>query len=133
MTWLEAVLEVEERFPMPTGSRSSRAGNPSKKRSSAAAVVRKVRHDGGGNGGEFVNSQDPIKVTIKGDRKSFYPPSNGYRRIVSAPPNGITIEWVYGYRGFDTNKNLWVLPKVRMYLARGMKRKRGALILSRLF
>ena len=109
---------------MPTGSRSSRAGNPSKKRSSAAAVVRKVRHDGGGSGGEFVNSQDPIKVTIKGDRKSFYPPSNGYRRIVSAPPNGITIEWVYGYRGFDTNKNLWVLPKV-CTLPGGMKKKRG--------
>lgn len=57
---------------------------------------------------EFGNS-DPIKVTIKGDRKLFYPPSNGYRKILDAPSNKPVVDWVYGYRGIDTNKNLWVL------------------------
>ena len=87
-------LNVEEQFPLPPGvrrkgKRGTRDPSPS---------------------GEFHNG-DPIKVTIKGDRKVFYPPSNGYRRIVNAPSNSLALDWVYGYRGFDVNKNLWVLAK----------------------
>ena len=57
---------------------------------------------------EFGDSE-PIKVTVKGDRKIFYPPSNGYRKILEAPSNKPVVDWVYGYRGYDINKNLWIL------------------------
>ena len=57
---------------------------------------------------EFGDSE-PIKVTIKGERKVFYPPSTGYRKILDAPSNKLVVDWVYGYRGYDTNKNLWLL------------------------
>ena len=57
---------------------------------------------------EFGDSE-PLKITIKGDRKMFYPPSNGYRKILEPPSNPLIVDWVYGYRGFDTKNNLWVL------------------------
>ena len=98
-------MNVEERFPLPPPTTEG-----GRKKSTKG---RKKGHQSGSGGGELISSQEPIKVTIKGDRKSFYPPSNGYRRVVNPPANGIAIEWVYGYRGFDTNKNLWVLPKVQ--------------------
>ncbi|XP_040580643.1 echinoderm microtubule-associated protein-like CG42247 [Lepeophtheirus salmonis] len=52
---------------------------------------------------------EPLKVTIKGNRKSFFPPNHGYRETILPPPNRITLDWVYGYRGNDIRKNLWVL------------------------
>lgn len=46
---------------------------------------------------------------IVGDRKIFYPPSWGYRKIISPPNHQIVLDWVYGCRGADISKNLWVL------------------------
>ena len=52
---------------------------------------------------------DPITVTIKGDRKIFYPPSWGYRKIILKPSHQLVLDWVYGIRGSDVSKNLWIL------------------------
>ncbi len=56
-----------------------------------------------------LGNSDPIKVTIKGERKIFFPPSEGYRRILARPKNELVLDWVYGCRGSDVNKNLWIL------------------------
>ena len=50
-----------------------------------------------------------ILQTIKGERKAFYPPSEGYRKIIARPKNQMVLDWVYGCRGCDVNKNLWIL------------------------
>jgi len=42
---------------------------------------------------------EPIKVTIKGERRLFFPPTKGYRKITSAPNSSLKLDWVYGYRG----------------------------------
>ena len=47
--------------------------------------------------------------TIKGERKAFYPPSEGYRKIIARPKNQMVLDWVYGCRGCDVNRNLWIL------------------------
>ncbi len=53
---------------------------------------------------------DPIKLTIKGDRKFFWPPSDGYRKILAKPKGNLVLDWVYGCRGgLDVAKNLWIL------------------------
>ena len=58
---------------------------------------------------ETQGGTEPIIVTIKGDRKMYYPPSWGYRKIISRPSHQLVLDWVYGCRGADVNKNIWVL------------------------
>ena len=58
---------------------------------------------------ETQGGTEPISVTIKGDRKMYYPPSWGYRKIISKPSHQLVLDWVYGCRGADVNKNIWVL------------------------
>lgn len=53
---------------------------------------------------------EPARVTIRGLRRSFYPPSHLPPVDNSPPEKKLQLEWVYGYRGTDTRKNLWVLP-----------------------
>ncbi|XP_012282352.1 echinoderm microtubule-associated protein-like CG42247 [Orussus abietinus] len=53
---------------------------------------------------------EPAKVTIRGLRRSFYPPSHLPPVDNSPPEKKLQLEWVYGYRGTDTRRNLWVLP-----------------------
>ena len=50
-----------------------------------------------------------VLQTIKGERKVFYPPSEGYRKIIARPKNQLVLDWVYGCRGTDVAKNLWIL------------------------
>ncbi|XP_067208304.1 echinoderm microtubule-associated protein-like CG42247 isoform X2 [Linepithema humile] len=53
---------------------------------------------------------EPARVTIRGLRRSFYPPTH-LPPIDNLPPEKkLQLEWVYGYRGTDTRRNLWVLP-----------------------
>lgn len=54
--------------------------------------------------------EEPARVTIRGLRRSFYPPSHLAPVDNSPPDKKLSLEWVYGYRGTDTRRNLWVLP-----------------------
>lgn len=54
--------------------------------------------------------EEPARVTIRGLRRSFYPPSHLPPVDNSPPEKKLQLDWVYGYRGTDTRKNLWVLP-----------------------
>ncbi|KAL0108243.1 hypothetical protein PUN28_015057 [Cardiocondyla obscurior] len=54
--------------------------------------------------------EEPARVTIRGLRRSFYPPSHLPPVDNTPPEKKLQLEWVYGYRGTDTRKNLWVLP-----------------------
>lgn len=54
--------------------------------------------------------EEPARVTIRGLRRSFYPPSHLPPVDNSPPEKKLQLEWVYGYRGTDTRRNLWVLP-----------------------
>ncbi|CAG0886866.1 unnamed protein product [Darwinula stevensoni] len=68
----------------------------------------------GGNG-TFPDTRaagkDAVTVTIRGRdhvlaKPSHVPPSNA-----TAPEKQLHLDWVYGFRGADTKRNLWVLPK----------------------
>jgi len=54
--------------------------------------------------------EEPARVTIRGLRRSFYPPSHLPSVDNTPPEKKLQLEWVYGYRGTDTRRNLWVLP-----------------------
>lgn len=54
--------------------------------------------------------EDPIKLNIRGLRRTFYPPIHHPPVDNSAPDKKLHLQWVHGYRGLDTRKNLWVLP-----------------------
>nr|XP_026501587.1 echinoderm microtubule-associated protein-like CG42247 isoform X2 [Vanessa tameamea] len=57
-----------------------------------------------------VLKEEPIRVTIRGLRRTFYPPIH-HAPIDNTPPEKkMQLEWVYGYRGADSRRNLWVLP-----------------------
>ncbi|KAI8435275.1 hypothetical protein MSG28_003614 [Choristoneura fumiferana] len=57
-----------------------------------------------------VLKEEPIRVTIRGLRRTFYPPIH-HAPIDNTPPEKkMALEWVYGYRGSDCRRNLWVLP-----------------------
>ncbi|XP_045445645.1 echinoderm microtubule-associated protein-like CG42247 [Melitaea cinxia] len=57
-----------------------------------------------------VLKEEPIRVTIRGLRRTFYPPIH-HAPIDNTPPEKkMQLEWVYGYRGTDSRRNLWVLP-----------------------
>ncbi|XP_052737703.1 echinoderm microtubule-associated protein-like CG42247 isoform X2 [Bicyclus anynana] len=57
-----------------------------------------------------VLKEEPMRVTIRGLRRTFYPPIH-HAPIDSSPPDKkMQLEWVYGYRGADSRRNLWVLP-----------------------
>lgn len=54
--------------------------------------------------------EDPIKLNIRGLRRTFYPPMHHGAVDNSAPDRKLQLQWVHGYRGLDVRKNLWVLP-----------------------
>ena len=51
-----------------------------------------------------------IKILINGARKIFYAPHD-HPQDPGVPGHKLGLEWVFGYRGADQNKNLWVLEK----------------------
>ncbi|XP_077998925.1 echinoderm microtubule-associated protein-like 2 isoform X1 [Glandiceps talaboti] len=56
---------------------------------------------------------DPIKIKIHGQTREFYPPSNINSRYPdpnTRPDKKLKLEWVYGYRGYDTRCNLHAIP-----------------------
>lgn len=54
--------------------------------------------------------EEPIKMNIRGWRRTFYPPA-AQVAVDNAPPDKkLQLQWVHGYRGRDTHKNLWILP-----------------------
>ncbi|GJQ75573.1 hypothetical protein Trydic_g17654 [Trypoxylus dichotomus] len=57
-----------------------------------------------------VLKEEPMRVTIKGLRRTFYPPIHHAPMDNSPPEKKMQLEWVYGYRGTDSRRNLWVLP-----------------------
>ncbi|XP_050432030.1 echinoderm microtubule-associated protein-like CG42247 isoform X1 [Adelges cooleyi] len=57
-----------------------------------------------------VMKEDPIRVLIRGTRRTYFPPMVHPPADDSPPDKRVTLNWVYGYRGIDTRKNLWVLP-----------------------
>lgn len=54
--------------------------------------------------------EEPIKMNIRGVRRTFYPPAQQTQVDNSPPDKKLQLKWVHGYRGRDTHKNLWVLP-----------------------
>uniref|UniRef100_A0A2H8TVI9 Echinoderm microtubule-associated protein-like CG42247 n=1 Tax=Melanaphis sacchari TaxID=742174 RepID=A0A2H8TVI9_9HEMI len=54
--------------------------------------------------------EDPIRVQIRGTRKTFFPPMVHSPADDSPPDKRLALNWIYGYRGIDTRRNLWVLP-----------------------
>ncbi|XP_060529282.1 echinoderm microtubule-associated protein-like CG42247 isoform X2 [Cylas formicarius] len=57
-----------------------------------------------------VLKEEPVRVTVKGLRRTFYPPIHHAPMDNTPPEKKMMLEWVYGYRGTDSRKNLWVLP-----------------------
>ncbi|XP_058985110.1 echinoderm microtubule-associated protein-like CG42247 [Musca domestica] len=54
--------------------------------------------------------EDPTKVTIRGLRRTFYPPLHHAPADNTPPDKKLQLQWVHGYRGIDARRNLWVLP-----------------------
>lgn len=57
-----------------------------------------------------IAKEDPIKLNIRGLRRTFYPPIHHPPVDNTAPDKKLQLQWVNGYRGLDVRKNLWVLP-----------------------
>ncbi|XP_014242237.2 echinoderm microtubule-associated protein-like CG42247 isoform X2 [Cimex lectularius] len=57
-----------------------------------------------------VLKEEPVRLTIKGMRRTFYPPLHHAPQDNSPPEKRLVLDWVYGYRGTDSRRNLWVLP-----------------------
>ncbi|XP_073970787.1 doublecortin-domain-containing echinoderm-microtubule-associated protein isoform X4 [Rhodnius prolixus] len=57
-----------------------------------------------------VLKEEPVRLTIKGMRRTFYPPVHHPPQDNSPPEKRLILDWVYGYRGIDSRRNLWVLP-----------------------
>lgn len=57
-----------------------------------------------------ITKEDPIKLNIRGLRRTFYPPIHHPPVDNAAPDKKLQLQWVHGYRGLDVRKNLWVLP-----------------------
>ena len=57
------------------------------------------------------DSDGKIKILIKGVRKIYHVPDSLPPEDNSPPDQNMDLEWVYGYRGTDQDKNLWVLEK----------------------
>uniref|UniRef100_A0A336L6C9 CSON003739 protein n=1 Tax=Culicoides sonorensis TaxID=179676 RepID=A0A336L6C9_CULSO len=54
--------------------------------------------------------EEPTRITIKGMRRTFYPPVHHAPIDNSPPDKKLLLHWVHGYRGTDSKRNLWVLP-----------------------
>lgn len=54
--------------------------------------------------------EEPSRITIKGMRRTFYPPLHHAPADNSLPDKKLLLQWVHGYRGIDSRRNLWVLP-----------------------
>ncbi|XP_011644179.1 echinoderm microtubule-associated protein-like CG42247 isoform X1 [Pogonomyrmex barbatus] len=91
-------------------SRQRRARSKSRPRALYAPDSEVVRVNGKNYSVVEVLREEPARVTIRGLRRSFYPPSHLPPVDNSPPEKKLQLEWVYGYRGTDTRKNLWVLP-----------------------
>ncbi|KAF6215574.1 hypothetical protein GE061_010330 [Apolygus lucorum] len=57
-----------------------------------------------------VLKEEPMRLMIKGLRRTFYPPLHHAPQDNSPPEKRLVLDWVYGYRGYDSKRNLWVLP-----------------------
>ncbi|XP_037881287.1 echinoderm microtubule-associated protein-like CG42247 isoform X1 [Glossina fuscipes] len=57
-----------------------------------------------------IMKEDPTKVTIRGLRRTFYPPAHHAPADNTPPDKKLQLQWVHGYRGIDARRNLWVLP-----------------------
>lgn len=58
--------------------------------------------------------EEPIKLSIRGLRRTFYPPNQHVVIDNSPPDKKLKLQWVHGYSGRVTHKNLWVLPSGEM-------------------
>ncbi|EAT35090.1 AAEL012717-PA [Aedes aegypti] len=54
--------------------------------------------------------EEPTRITIRGLRRTFYPPLHHPPVDNSPPDKKLSLFWVHGYRGIDSKRNLWVLP-----------------------
>ncbi|XP_068236038.1 echinoderm microtubule-associated protein-like CG42247 [Palaemon carinicauda] len=59
---------------------------------------------------EEVTDRRSAVVTIRGQRRMLHAPKMPLRHNPAPPHQTLTLDWVYGYRGSDSRKNLWVLP-----------------------
>ena len=79
-------------------------------KSASDHTVGKTQSRSGSRTRDATDSAGTIKILINGSRRNFYAPSNSSPDPGS--PNGkLSLEWVYGYRGSDQARNLWVLEK----------------------
>lgn len=63
---------------------------------------------------DYIAKEEPIKMNIRGWRRTFYPPASQVNIDNSPPEKKLQLQWVHGYRGRDTHKNLWILPSGEM-------------------
>ncbi|CAL4105483.1 unnamed protein product, partial [Meganyctiphanes norvegica] len=49
-------------------------------------------------------------VVIRGQKRILHAPTQPVVHNPAPPSKQLQLDWVYGYRGADTRKNLWVLP-----------------------
>lgn len=57
-----------------------------------------------------MGGEEPTRVVIRGLRRTFYPPLHHPPIDNSPPDKKLLLNWVHGYRGIDSKRNLWVLP-----------------------
>lgn len=57
-----------------------------------------------------VMKEEPTKLIIRGLRRTFYPPLHHAPMDNTPPDRKLQLQWVHGYRGTDSRRNLWVLP-----------------------
>ncbi|XP_069683822.1 echinoderm microtubule-associated protein-like CG42247 isoform X1 [Periplaneta americana] len=95
------------------GTRSRRARSKSRARVLYAGEPDIIR---AGNDYSLMDvmKEEPIRVTIRGLRRTFYPPLHHPPHDNTPPEKRLQISWVYGYRGTDSKRNLWVLPTGEM-------------------
>ncbi|XP_046389885.1 echinoderm microtubule-associated protein-like CG42247 [Ischnura elegans] len=100
-----------------TGGRRSRAGSVAadvdRRRRSRSRGKRSVTY-GDNETRDYslveVLKEEPLRLILRGLKRTFYPPLHHPPADNSPPDKRLQLEWVYGYRGTDTRRNLWVLP-----------------------
>jgi echinoderm microtubule-associated protein-like 1/2 len=114
LTALDQAPEVKVVTGFGAAARQQRARSKSRPRILYAPENEVVRPTMGANPpSEYAmesSKEEPTRVTIRGLRRTFYPPMHHAPVDNSPPEKKLLLSWVHGYRGIDSRRNLWVLP-----------------------
>ncbi|XP_069955573.1 echinoderm microtubule-associated protein-like CG42247, partial [Cherax quadricarinatus] len=108
---------LSNKNPSPTPTTTSRRGTKTAKRSTlrrytSEPTLKEAAEDTEAESpaaAEIVSSGSSAVVTIRGQRKVLPAPTHLLTHLPSLPRARLELNWVYGYRGMDTQRNLWVL------------------------